>query len=117
MKNEIKQDKSPYEVDSEFKTKFECVEEATTKSDSWEIVTSDVEGQPSPTRKTEVVSIALSGPVQTATQSNKPVSKLKQGLSRESERASPFIEGRHSCEKLSSFEEDDETHTRVGEPT
>ena len=54
------------------------------KSDGLEIVTSDVERQFSPTRKTEVVSIAPSGPVQTAPRGNKPVSKLKLKLEKES---------------------------------
>ncbi|KAG5409816.1 hypothetical protein IGI04_006135 [Brassica rapa subsp. trilocularis] len=52
---------------------LECVGETfTTKSYSLEIVTSDVERQFSPIRKTEVVLIAPSDPAQTAPQGNKP---------------------------------------------
>ncbi|KAH0937316.1 hypothetical protein HID58_004777, partial [Brassica napus] len=91
-------DKSSYEVDSEFNTKFECVDKAST--------TNDVERQSSPTRKTEVVSIAPSGPVRTAPQGNKPVSKLQLKLGKETEKFSPIIEGRHGSEVLSTTEEE-----------
>ncbi|KAF3504853.1 hypothetical protein F2Q69_00039701 [Brassica cretica] len=65
--------------------------------------------QPSPTRETEVVSIAPSGPVQTATQGGKPVSKLKQTLGIKPEESSPFTEKRHGNKILSFVEEDDST--------
>ena len=86
---------------------LECVGEVfTIKSDSLEIVTSDAERQFSPTRKTEVVLITPSGPVQTAPQGNKPVSKLKLKLGKESEKFSPFIERRHGNKVLSTTEEE-----------
>ena len=84
---------------------LECVGEVfTIKSDSLEIVTSDAERQFSPTRKTEVVLITLSGPVQTAPQGNKPVRKLKLKLEKESEKFAPFIKRRYGSEILSATE-------------
>ncbi|KAH0865326.1 hypothetical protein HID58_082537, partial [Brassica napus] len=106
--------KSSEEGDSEFKAKLECVKKAfPTKSDSWRIVTQDdVERQPSPTRTIKLFSIASSGPVQTAPQDNKPVSKLKQSLGNRPEKTSPFIERRHGCKVLFSVEEEIETVSR-----
>ncbi|KAH0869827.1 hypothetical protein HID58_076849, partial [Brassica napus] len=109
--DKTKSDKSSEEGDSEFKTNLECVKKAfPTKSDSWRIVTQDnVERQPSPTRTIKLFSIASSGPVQTASQDNKPVSKLKQNLGNRPEKTSHFIERRHGCKVLFSVEEEVET--------
>uniref|UniRef100_M4EEU0 non-specific serine/threonine protein kinase n=1 Tax=Brassica campestris TaxID=3711 RepID=M4EEU0_BRACM len=108
--NKIGEDKSSEEGDSEFKTKLEFVKKAfPTKSDSWRRDTQgDVERQPSPTRTIKLFSIASSGPVQTAPQDNKTVSKL---LGNKTEKTSPFIERRHGCKVLFSVEEEVETGT------
>ncbi|KAH0886897.1 hypothetical protein HID58_062993, partial [Brassica napus] len=67
--DQIKKDRSSKQDDSEFKTKLRC-------------------GQPSPARQHMVISVASSGPVQTATQDNKPVIKLKPKLGSEAEKSS-----------------------------
>lgn len=72
-------DKSSYEVDIEFKTKFEYVEKATTKS---------LRDQKVQSRLLRFFIWWYSSLIR-----NKPVSKLKQRLSREFERVFPLIEG------------------------
>ncbi|KAG5405698.1 hypothetical protein IGI04_011817 [Brassica rapa subsp. trilocularis] len=52
------------------------------------------------------IKLSRQSPVQTAPQGNKPVSKLKLKLGKESEKFSPFIERRHGNKVLSTTEEE-----------
>ncbi|KAL0675857.1 hypothetical protein Bca4012_071854 [Brassica carinata] len=98
---------------------LECVGGAfTTTSDSRKIITkSDVEVQISSTKTTEAISIASSGPVETATQEYKLMKILKQTLGNESEETPLSIEKGYGDEIFSSREEEDRNRTDPGEPT
>lgn len=59
-------------------------------------------------RRTKVFSTAFSDSVETPTQDDKIVSKLKQEFSIDTERTSSFIKIMNGGDKLFSIEEDDE---------
>ncbi|KAF2545084.1 hypothetical protein F2Q70_00023417 [Brassica cretica] len=54
-----------------------------------------------------VISVASSGPVQTATQDNKPVVKLKPMLGSEAKKSSSSMERRNGVKILSSKDEEE----------
>lgn len=64
--------------------------------------------QSSSTRRTKVFSTAFLDTIETATQDDKIVSKLKQEFSIDTERISSFIKIMNGGDKLFSIEEDDE---------
>ncbi|KAJ4887781.1 Uncharacterized protein Rs2_27529 [Raphanus sativus] len=80
------------------------------------IVTCDVKVQNSSTRTTEVISIASSGPVETAIQEYKPMRKLKQTLGIVAKKTSLSMEKEYGDEIFSPNEEETRNRTDPNEP-
>lgn len=75
-----------------------------------------LEKQSTPTKKTEVISIASCSPLQTASQENKLVCKLKLNLEYWSDTSSYFKEKKYGNGKHFLIENNDECVIKSGEP-